>query len=46
MLDVLARAVIEMVAADGECIAVAAEEKTCRSGRARLMPEASGTARP
>jgi len=44
MLMFFARAVIEMVAADGEPVAVAAEEEHVKIGSARLIPEASGTA--
>ena len=39
------RAVLEMVAANGEPVAVAAKEENVQVGRARLMPLASGTAR-
>src|SRR5438876_7277733 len=45
-VDVLARAVSEMVPPMEKPSPSPPKRKTCRAGRARLMPLASGTARP
>jgi hypothetical protein len=45
-VDVLARAVIEMVAADGETVAVAAEQEDMQVGSGQADAGSKGTARP